>query len=90
MTREQSKELLKAYAVFDEEEGVCRLRVGDFVCEDEMTFTFVCWPYSDITPVDPKFAFWYYVDKTNGDIIGADAPLIDLLDGVIAPQEYGY
>jgi hypothetical protein len=57
MTEQQAKALLQAYAVPDEDEGLCRLRVGNRVDRGTEAFAFVCWPYSDESLFYPLYAF---------------------------------
>ena len=72
--KEEARELLNSYR--DTEDGInYYIKVGPSINENDDSYIFACWPYSDAGPLDKSFAFIYWVQKNNGEIGSADAPI---------------
>ena len=89
MTTQEAKAILLSSHEHDDE-GNYYLHVGDYYGESAYHYAFVCWPYSDEDPIDPTYAFVYWVDIESGDTTRSDAPLGDLLSGESSPSTYGF
>lgn len=61
---------------FDGEEIIryC-LMVGIYCGEDENSYHFVCWPFSDDDPVEEDYAFNFQVDKETGTFHSDNVPI---------------
>jgi len=49
--------------------------VGPLVSENDTSFGFIGWSYSDSEPIIADYAFNYWVDKKTGKLGSADAPI---------------
>ncbi|MCL2152132.1 MAG: hypothetical protein FWH57_04100 [Oscillospiraceae bacterium] len=89
-TVDEAKAILIGHHGYDNDEGNCYLKVGNYFGESDRDYSFVCWPYSDENPVDPLYAFRYWVDKESGKMARSNAPLRELHEGTVTPSEYGF
>ena len=49
--------------------------VGGFFKEFPNSYSFVVYPYSSKEPLDPLYAFLYFVRKSTGDVVRSDSPM---------------
>jgi len=78
MTKEEALEILKKHLKPVKENGITLLRhIGEYVGEskpDKADFIFTVYYYSSVSPIDPTYAFYYFVNKETKEIIRASAP----------------
>jgi hypothetical protein len=81
MTKDEAKIILEKseeIAAFTDEDGVTNYsQVSDLYREYPDCFAFAVYAYSSKKPLDPKYAFIFFVDKDTGEIAIADSPMID-------------
>ena len=81
MTKEEARKILEnceELKPWKDEEGItCYSHLGDFYGEYSDGFGFAVYPYSEKEPLDPEYAFKYFVDKETGEVSSATAPMMD-------------
>jgi hypothetical protein len=78
ITKEEALEILKHYLKPIKEHGKTFLsHIGEYAGEstpNKTSYMFTVYPYSSEKPVNPTYAFLYFVNKETKEIIGANAP----------------
>jgi len=79
MTKEEARSVLeksKEVASWVDSDGVtCHHQLGEFYGELPDSYGFIVYPYSSKDPIDPLYAFVYWVDRDSGEIVLSSAPL---------------
>ena len=78
MTKEEALEILKEDLKPFNENGVTLLRyIGEYVGEstpNKEEYIFTVYYYSSVDPIDPTYAFYFFVNKETKEITPANAP----------------
>jgi SPP1 gp7 family putative phage head morphogenesis protein len=52
-------------------------QIGDLSYEYPDSFGFAVYPYSSKEPINPKYAFQYFVNKDTKEVVCADSPMVE-------------
>jgi hypothetical protein len=81
MLKEEARAILEKseeLASWTDADGITHhQQVGDLSYDYGDCFGFAVYPYSSKEPINPDFAFQYFVYKDNGEIVCADAPMVE-------------
>jgi SPP1 gp7 family putative phage head morphogenesis protein len=81
MTKKEAMAILEKsdeLATFTDENGITwHHQISDLSYDYPDSFGFAVYPYSTKKPIDPKYAFQYFVYKNTGDVVCADSPMVE-------------
>jgi len=78
MTREEAREILETSREIAQktQDGIAyHNKVGEFYKELPEGFSFIVYPYTSEKPINPLFAFDYWVRKDTGKVIYGTSPI---------------
>jgi len=81
MTKDEARAILEKsedLATITDEEGVTwHYQISDLFFAYPDCFGFAVYIYTSKKPIDPKYAFEYFVDKKTGEVECADSPMVE-------------